>query len=227
MCGGREPLDGVLCRVRVSAVSFRRMSGSSLEEKPTSKRVLGGNLVLTLDQASPILSRRDVLQRDIVGERTEEGASGANQYWHAGDHESLDAPGAEEALNRDAAIHVRVANPPGIKLDHNVGWFPGHALYDRTVRHPRKGASAEYKDRLLSVRPLGKGQNRFISVATNHQCIHAGEELLVTVRFTASGWEKVERAIGPGEVAVEARAHKDGCFHIMLAGCRLGGARIT
>src|SRR5881396_3546509 len=72
--------------------------------------------ILALDQAARVLARGDVRQLDVTARRAEERDAGADEHRDAGDDEALDEPGAQEALDGDASVHIEVLEAAGGEL---------------------------------------------------------------------------------------------------------------
>ena len=72
---------------------------------------------------------------------------------------------------------------------------------------------AQDDDAFVGLRPGLHRENRFEGVAADDDCVNAGDEFVIAVRFAAVGGEKVELAVWPGDEAVEAGADEDGDFH--------------
>src|SRR6266496_5872681 len=88
------------------------------------KRLLGGNKILTLDQAAGVVARRHVLKRDVPRHCTEERNAATDEHGNARDDETVNEPGLKKSLNRDPAIHVDMPDTPSCKLRHDVAGAP-------------------------------------------------------------------------------------------------------
>src|SRR2546429_7002757 len=133
---------------------------SSLNRAPAScKRLLGGNNILALDEAARVLSRGDVLKRNITLNRTEQRDAATDEDGNACDDETLNEPGLKKLLNRDPAIHVNVSDAANCKLRHDVRRRPGHSLHYSFRRYGSERTSAEHEDRFPPVRPGAKRQD--------------------------------------------------------------------
>src|SRR5437773_12536388 len=93
------------------------------------KRLLGGNTILTLDQAAGVVARRDVLKSDVPRHCTEKRNAATDEHGNARDDETVNEPGLKKPLNRDPAIHVDMPDTPSCKLRHDVGGSPRHSLH--------------------------------------------------------------------------------------------------
>src|SRR4030095_7121560 len=92
--------------------------------------LLGGNDILTLNEAADVLARRDVLESDIDRHLAKQRDTGADQHWNASDDEPMNEPSSKKSLNGDPAIYVNVPNPAGGKPRHDFRWCPRHVLHD-------------------------------------------------------------------------------------------------
>src|SRR6267142_1553259 len=68
----------------------------------------GRNHVLTLNEATGVLARCDVRERDIALQCAKERDPGANQHRNTSDDEVLNETGLEKLLNGDPTIHVNM-----------------------------------------------------------------------------------------------------------------------
>jgi hypothetical protein len=152
---------------------------------------------------------------------TEQGDPGSDQDGHARDDEALNQASLQETLNGDAAIDVGMPNASRVELRHDRGNVTTHTLDHGARWYPREGARAQDEDGLLAVRPSAEAQDRVKRVPPDDERVHARYEFFVAVGLAAPGVKEVERAVRPGNEAVEARADKDGGFHLDLTGCRL------
>jgi len=91
------------------------------------KRLSDGNQILTLDEATRVLARRDMLERNVTLERAKQWNPGTDQHGNARDNEPLNEPSLEKPLNRDPAIDVDVPDAARSK--------PGHASHVRTLSY--------------------------------------------------------------------------------------------
>ena len=90
------------------------------------KRSLGGNHVLTLDEAAGVLPRLDVPEEDVVGYSAKEWNPSTDEHRNASYYEALNEPGLKKPLNGDPAIYVGVLDASRGKLRHDFVWSPGH-----------------------------------------------------------------------------------------------------
>src|ERR1700738_646673 len=81
---------------------------------------LGRHGVLSLHQAAGEVASRNVLERNVVREGTEEGNSVADEHGHARDHQTVNDPGAEEALDGEAAVDVEMVGASGGELRNDL-----------------------------------------------------------------------------------------------------------
>jgi hypothetical protein len=121
------------------------------------KRSLGGNHILTLDEAGGVLPRLDVPEEDVVGYSAKEWNPGTDEHRNASYYEALNEPGLKKPLNGDPAIHVDVLDASRSKLRHDFVWSPGHPLHHGPDRGGGEQASAEHKNGLFTIGPRVKG----------------------------------------------------------------------
>src|SRR6266480_3265742 len=191
------------------------------------KRLLGGNNILALDEAAGVMTRGDVLKRDVTFYCAEERDPTTDEDGNARDDEAVNEPGLKKPLNRDPAIHVNVSDAPSCKLHHDVRWRPGHALHRSAGGCRSERMSAEHKHRLRPIGPGAKGQDSLERLAPDDYRIHRGHELIVAVWFATARFEKIELTVGPSDEAVEAGANKDGCFHCTAPMLPPNGSRLS
>ena len=91
--------------------------GSSAEVYSVSLLRGRQDQVFTLDQAGSVLPSGDMLQPNIVGQRSKEGNAFPQQHRDPGYDQPLNQAGPEKTLDGDAAIHVDVADPAFFELD--------------------------------------------------------------------------------------------------------------
>src|SRR5204862_3129931 len=115
-----------------------------------------------------------------------------------------------------SAIHINMPNAASLKLRNDFGRGPRHMLHHSTLRGGSERLSAEHENRLLTIRPGVKSQDRLEGLATHDQRIHRGHELFVAVGFAATLRQEIELTIDSSDKAVEAGANKDRCFHCKL-----------
>src|SRR5690242_6070025 len=99
--------------------------------------MLGGNFILTLDETTLILARRNVPKQNVAWQRTKERDPAANKHRHATDNQSLNQPRSQEPLNGDAPVDVHVANAARLELGDDRSGFTRHALNHRSSRNRR------------------------------------------------------------------------------------------
>src|SRR6266571_3010966 len=123
------------------------------------KRLLGGNNILALDEAAGVMTRGDMLKRDVTFYWAEERDPTTDEDGNARDDEAVNEPGLKKPLNRDPAIHVNVSDAPSCKLHHDVRWRPGHALHRSPGGCRGERMSAEHEHRLCPIGPGAKRQD--------------------------------------------------------------------
>src|SRR5207244_924969 len=87
-------------------------------------------------------------------------------------------------------------------------------------------AVREHEAALARVRPLRKTERRLVGVATNDQGVDTGEEVgeaVVLVR-TLDARQKVERAVGASDEAIDAGGDEDGTTRALHGGGKLSAA---
>src|SRR5712691_5736535 len=95
---------------------FLREEGPGTPSDPVSR----DNLVLTLNQAARIVTRRYVAQPNVARQAAEKRNSISNEHWHSSDDEELNDPRAQEPLDGDAAVDVQVVDATSGKLGNNL-----------------------------------------------------------------------------------------------------------
>jgi hypothetical protein len=172
------------------------------------------DVVLAADQTAWVLARRDVPEPDVMWQGTEEWDSISDENGHAGDDETLNQSCAQELLNCDSTVDVEVVGTAGGQACNDIGRSSCHVFHDASYdrRKIDRAATQDY-DALVAVGPRLHGQNGFESFAADHDGVDGGYEFVVAVGFASAFGQKVERAIGAGDEAVEAGADEDGSFH--------------
>jgi hypothetical protein len=89
-------------------------AGNPRRESP--RRLLGGNLVLALNQTARIVPSRYVTEPNVARQCAEERNSASNEHRHASDNQALNQPRPQEPLNRDPTVDVEVVGTAGTKL---------------------------------------------------------------------------------------------------------------
>src|SRR5579859_2210930 len=184
------------------------------ESEKQYQGALNDHLVFGLDQAAWVVAGGDVMEMDVARQGAEEGDAVSNEHGDASDDEAVHEAGAQKLLNSDAAVHVDVLDATGSEFGNNFGARPGHLL-DTASAHGGEieGAAAEDHHAFISVRPFGKSQNGFEGFAADDEGVHAGEELVVAVRFAAAGRKKVEVAVRARNETVNAGSDEDRYGH--------------
>jgi hypothetical protein len=155
-----------------------------------------------------------VTQTYVVRHGTEERDAFADEHRDARDNETLNQAGAEESLNGEATVDVKVMGASGGEFRNDLSRGSGHLLDDASAYGGEvNGTAAEDDYPLLAIGPFRKGQDGFEGVATYYEGIDAGYEFVVAVRLTTVHREKIESAVGAGDEAVEAGADEDGYGH--------------
>src|SRR5437899_5658366 len=117
------------CRDVASVRRTPAQAGSGAPTLPPARnfeRLLGGNLILALNQAARIVPRHDVPEPHIALEGAEERNPVSNEHGHASDNETLNEARTQEALNGDPAIDVGMVGTTSSKLRHDLSRGPGH-----------------------------------------------------------------------------------------------------
>src|ERR1700680_2125620 len=102
--------------------------------RDSAKRLLGGNMVLALNQAAWIVLRRYVTEPQIARQGAEERDPFPNEQRHAGDNETLNEACTQEPLNRDASVDVEVMSATGGQLRNDLSRRSPH-LFHNTSTH--------------------------------------------------------------------------------------------
>src|SRR5439155_26724146 len=123
------------------------------------KRLLGGNNILALDEAAGVMTRGDVLKRDVTFYCAEERDPTTDEDGNTRDDEAVNEPGLKKPLNRDPAIHVDMPDTPSCKLRHDVGGSPRHSLHHSPGRCGGEGTRTEDDNRVVPIRPGTKRQD--------------------------------------------------------------------
>jgi hypothetical protein len=172
------------------------------------------DVVLAADQPAWIVARGYVTKANVMRQAAEERNAFSNQHRDTGDDETLNKSRAQELLNRNSTVDVEVMGAAGSELRNDLSRSPGHLFHDAANgRGELYRTTAEDDYALITIRPAPKRQNSFEGLATHHDSIDAGYELLVAVRLAAVRRQKVEGAVRSRNKAVEAGANKDGCHH--------------
>src|ERR1041385_2197778 len=170
------------------------------------------NAVLALHQAARIRARRHVPQRHVVRQRARQRDPRADQYRYARDDEALDQALAQETLDRDPAVDVRVTSPARLESRDDLAGGPAHLLDGAQRAGKIDWPAAQNHDTLPGVGPGVESQHRLERLPADDEGVDFGHELVVAVRFWIVG-EKVELSARPGNEPVETRAHEDRCPH--------------
>src|SRR5215472_2070258 len=151
---------------------------------------------------------------DVVRQAAEEGNAVSNEDGHSGDGQAVQGARAQESLNGEAAIDVEVARTGGIELGDDFGGRSCH-LFNVAFAYGGQveGAATENDDALVGVGPCRKGEDGFKSLPADDKRVDASEEFGVAMGLTATGREKVEIAVRPGQEAIDADADKGGNGH--------------
>jgi hypothetical protein len=187
--------------------AYRRSSAVLRSE--SCNRLPGGNLVLALDQAAGIVPSGYVTEPNVARQGAEERNSVSNEHGNTCDYEALNEPSPKKPLNGDPAINVNMADAANGKLRHDFGRIPRHTLYRSPGRRWGKCARAEHENRLLTIRPSVKAQDRLEGFAPYDKRIHGGHELIIAVGFATAGWQPIEVTIGSCDEAVDTSANKN------------------
>ena len=121
------------------------------------------------------------------------------------------SPARRNRLNRDPAVDVEVVGAARGESRNDLRRRPGHLFDDASAdRGQVDGATAQDHDALVAIRPGPEGQNLLEGLATDHERIDAGDELVVAVGLAAARRQPVEIAVRSRNEAVDAGADKDG-----------------
>jgi hypothetical protein len=117
----------------------------------------------------------------------------------------LNEPRAQEPLNRDPTVDVKVMGTTGSQLRNDLSRMPGHPFNNASGgRGQVDGAATQDHYPLAAIRPGIKGQDLLEALAAYHNRIDACYKLVVPVWFTAALRQKVEIAVRSCNEAVEA-----------------------
>ena len=83
--------------------------------------------VLALNQGAGVGPGRHVLEKDIAGERPEQGNPLPDQHRHTGDDEPIHQ-GAQESLDRDTAVDVQVSRAASAEVGNDVCRLAAHVF---------------------------------------------------------------------------------------------------
>ena len=128
-----------------------------------------------------------VTESQVALQGAEERNSVSNENWHASDDETLNEPCAQEFLNCDATVDVEVMSAGGSEFRNDLGGRPGHLFNHASAgRGQVDGAATQDHHALITIVPGSKGENFLEGVASDHNRIDTGNELVVAVGFTAA-----------------------------------------
>src|SRR5260370_30644148 len=84
------------------------------------------NSIFGFDQPTSVVPSLNVLQPDILRQRSKQGNPLTDQNRHARDNQPLNHALAQKPLNRDSTIDINVANAPAFKFRND---FPRRSLH--------------------------------------------------------------------------------------------------
>lgn len=169
-------------------------------------------LILALNEPARKGARGDVPKADIGVRRAEEGDARTDEDRNAGENEPMDQASPEEALDRDAAVHIGVPDPGGLELPNNVFGITGDMANDGAGRGRSERAGTQDMARLRPVGPGAKAEDGLIGMAPEQQGIGGREEGFVAVVLCVM-WEPIDRAVAPRNEPIDADANKDRGLH--------------
>src|SRR6185503_5693287 len=169
--------------------------------------------VFTLDQPGSVLPGGDVLQSNIVRQRSKEGNALTQQHRDPGYDQPLNQAGPEKTLDGDAPVHVDMAHAALFQLTNDVLGGAGALFHSGASRRRVQGSPAQHIDRLLAVGPGIEGKDRFIRLPTDDQRVHRRHEGFVAVFLAATVREPIQATVGSSDEAVEAGADENGGLH--------------
>jgi hypothetical protein len=165
--------------------------------RDSSERLLVGDIVLALNQATRIVPSGYVAEPNVVRQGAEERNSISNEHRYARDNEALNEPRAQELLNRDPAVDIDVAGATRSELRDDVSRRPGHLFNNASARRGQvNGTTTQDHHALVTIGPRAKGQNLLEGLATDHNRIDACNELVVAVGFAAALGQKIGSPFG-------------------------------
>src|SRR5579871_5115039 len=98
-----------------------------------------------------------------------------------------------------------MVDPASREPGNDFGGRSGHLLdHAATNSGEVQRAAAQDEDGLAAIRPFGKGENNFESVAADDESVDAGHELGVAVRFAAAGRKEIQVTVGTRNETVNA-----------------------
>jgi hypothetical protein len=151
---------------------------------------------------------------EVLGKRTKKRNALADEHGHTRDDEALNEPRAQELLNGDATVDVRVMRAGGGELGDNVGRIARHLFqFGAANAGEVEPPTAEDYNALVAVRPIGKRENSFKRFATDYENVHTSEEFVETVRFSTVAGQEIELTVWPSDEAVDAGADEHGSEH--------------
>src|SRR6185295_11131308 len=138
----------------------------------------------------------------------------SDEHRLASNDETSDEPCAQEFLNGDPTVDVKMMSAAGGELPSDLSRSAGHLFNSASDdRGQIERAAAQDHHALVAIRPRFESENGLESLAADHERIDACEKLVVAVGFAAALGQKVEIAVRPSNEPVEAGADKDRYRH--------------
>jgi hypothetical protein len=144
------------------------------------KFTLRDDLVLAADRAAGIVARRYVTKPNVMRQAAEEGNTFAYEHRDTRDDEAVNQSGAQELLNRNAAVDVDVVGATGSELRNDLFGWSGHlfdsasAVRGQVSEATTQGSIAQHHHALVSIGPRCERKNDLKGVSAHHDCIDAG-----------------------------------------------------
>src|SRR3954470_4365268 len=172
--------------------------------------------ILRLHQPALVLPGGDRLQTNVAAGHAEQRDPLADQHRNSGDDEPLNQTGAKKLLNGDPAVDVGMGHATLREPRGDLLWRSLQVLDIGAGGCGSDGATTEDENPLVPVGPGLETEDGLVGVAPDHQRVDRGNERLVAVLLTATGWKPIERAIRPGDEAVHTDSDEDRHFYDRL-----------
>src|SRR3954470_20381348 len=169
--------------------------------------------ILRLHQPALVLPGGDRLQTNVAAGHAEQRDPLADQHRNSGDDEPLNQTGAKKLLNGDPAVDVGMGHATLREPRGDLLWRSLQVLDIGAGGCGSDGATTEDENPFVPVGPGLETEDGLVGVAPDHQRVDRGNERLVAVLLTATGWKPIERAIRPGDEAVHTDSDEDRHFH--------------
>jgi len=129
--------------------------------------------IFDLNESTRVRACGEVPQADIARERSEEGNSGADEYWNPGNDEPLHQSGCQECLNRLSSVEVDVGGTPIVQSPHDVRRRAGHrGNGGRKLRGDFEWAPCQHHGRLVAIGPFAERSYYVKRASSHHESVH-------------------------------------------------------